>query len=98
MSIHVDTLDRANWSLIPPHMHGAVKRYFEDGIRPGHFLTAVLCNDLREACARADDENKHRLFEYIQFLYMHAPGGSWGSPENFRDWLNEHPSNKQAAE
>lgn len=98
MGIHVHTLDNANWQLIPRHMQGAVKRYFEDGIPPGNFLTAVLCNDLREACGRADDENRHRLFEYIQFLYMYAPAGSWGSPDNFQRWLEGHPSNQQAAE
>ena len=80
-------LDRANWNLIPDHMHGAVRRYFEQGIPPGHFLTAVLSNDLRGACERADDENRHRLYEYIKFFYLYAPAGSWGSPEAFERWI-----------
>lgn len=79
----------ADWSLIPAYMIGGLRRYIEHGIPPGDFLTAVLSNDLRGACERADDENRHRLFQYVQFLYSHAPVGCWGSSSNFRDWC-EH--------
>ena len=51
-----------NLDLIPDHMHGAVIRYVEDGIEPGGFLEAVLCNDLKGAVMRADAINKARLF------------------------------------
>jgi hypothetical protein len=41
---------------------------------------------LRGACERADDTNRHFLFEYVFWLYNHAPAACWGSPERFRAW------------
>jgi len=49
---------------IPPHMMDGLTRYIEHGIALGGFLTAVLENDLREACARADDINIRNLPAY----------------------------------
>ena len=82
-----DHLAHANWNLIPDYMQGGVRRWIEDGIAPGHFLTAVLCNDLKEACGRADDENRVRLHDYVSFFYSYAPTGCWGSPDRFNDWM-----------
>ena len=73
--------------LIPGHMWGAVQRYFLNGIPPGHFLSAVLSNDLIEAFARADDENARAMEQWCKFLYNYAPRGSYGSPDRFRAWL-----------
>jgi hypothetical protein len=77
---------RADWSLIPKHMVGGLRRWIEQGIVPGSFLSAVLRNDLRAACECADDVNRHRLFDYVKFLYCYPPAESWGSPENFESW------------
>jgi hypothetical protein len=89
-SKHPDyTGNGAKWSLIPDYMIGGLCRYIENGIEPGSFLSAVLCNDLRAACECADDTNRHRLFEYVQFLYSYAPASCWGSQERFEKWLDE---------
>lgn len=82
----MDSLNTANWSLIPEYMHSGMRRWIERGIVPGHFLTAVLTNDLREAVARADDTNRSLLANYIIFLSSYAPIGCWGSPENVKEW------------
>lgn len=74
--------------LIPPHMWGGVQRYMINRIPPGSFLTALFSNDLMEAFGRADDENAMHMRRYCQFLYNHAPRGSYGSPELVRAWLN----------
>ena len=74
-------------SGIPSHMHGAVTRYFENGIPPGNFLTAVLNNDLKEACSRADDMNQAALFEYVKFFYNNVPAGSWGHENAVENWI-----------
>lgn len=79
--------DRADWSLIPSHMHGAVKRYVMHGVPPGNFLTAVLCNDLKESFARADDDNAASMHGWVRFLYNYMPSNSYGSPELFKNWL-----------
>jgi hypothetical protein len=76
-----------DWSLIPDYMIGGLRRYIENGVVPGDFLTAVLTNDLRGACARADDTNRDCLFQYVQFLYSYAPAPCWGSPEKFSAWI-----------
>lgn len=76
-----------DFSTLPEHMGGTVRRYIENGISPGHFLTAVICNDLREACSRADDENRRLLFEYVGFFYSHAPSDCWGGPEKYKAWM-----------
>lgn len=76
----------ADWSLIPDYMIGGLRRYIENGIEPGSFLSAVLCNDLRGAVSAADDTNRHRLFQYVQFLYLYAPSECWGSPSKVEKW------------
>lgn len=42
-----------------------LKRYVEHHTPTGGFLRAVLENDLREACARADDENVKVIPIYV---------------------------------
>lgn len=75
--------------LVPPHMWGAVERYFVQRIPPGNFLTALLCNDLMAAFGRADDINAANMRQWCQFLYNYAPAGSYGSPERVAAWLGE---------
>ena len=81
--------DRANWTLIPPHMIGGLRRYIENGIKPGSFLCAVLRNDLCEAVLRADDVNRRALWQFVAFLYDYAPIPAWGSPEKFDAWIKQ---------
>ena len=72
---------------IPEYMHGAIIRYYENGIEPGDFLTAVINNDLTEAIGRADDTNVNALKAYIMWFYNQVPRGSWGRPHAVSDWL-----------
>lgn len=85
--IKYDALRFDGEPLLPDYMRGGMRRYMEQRIPPGHFLTAVLSNDLMEACRRADDVNRYRLFDYCSWLYSYAPVGSFGSAENVRHWL-----------
>ncbi len=75
------------YTSVPEGLRGGLLRYIVHGIRPGDFLTAVLSNDLAEACARADDLNRHRLFDICFWLYNHAPSPCWKSPKNVAAWL-----------
>ena len=68
-------------------MVGPVKLYILKGFPPGSFLTAVLCNDLREAFACADDENAAAMRDWVRFFYNCAPAGCWGSPDRFQAWM-----------
>lgn len=76
-----------NYDLIPDHMHDAVRRYVEDGIEPGSFLEAVLCNDLKGAVMRADAMNKARLFNWVEFVVWELPEACQGSVEKYQNWI-----------
>jgi hypothetical protein len=68
-----------NGKMIPDRMCYALERYIEHHIRPGDFLQAVISNNLKEACGRADDVNVELLHVYVAYLYNEAPSSSWGS-------------------
>ena len=72
---------------IPPRMVPAIERYITKRCRPRRFLSAIICNDLAEAVARADKGNLSNLPAYMMFFYNHAPGGCWGSKEKMEAWL-----------
>jgi len=85
-----------NYERLPEHIRGGAKRYIEYGIQPGHFLTAVICNDLFEAFARADITCRNALFDIVGFFYNEAPGGCWGSSEKMKAYI-EKKLNDQAS-
>jgi len=72
---------------IPTHMIVALRRYIDEHCPVEGFLTAVLSNNLREACRRADEENLANLPAFVAYLYNAAPGDCWGSPEKVEEWL-----------
>ena len=67
----------------------ALDLYIKKGIRPGGFLTAVICNDLMSAVGNADDWNIKIIPEYVKYLYNEAPGNCWGSPEAMQSWMEK---------
>ncbi len=68
-------------------MMAAIRRYIEERLQPGDFLTAVIDNDLAEAVGRADDENMANLPAFVGYFYNEAPSSCWGSPAKRRAWL-----------
>ena len=74
---------------IPERMRSGITLYINNGIRPGRFLTAVICNNLKEAVMYADDENIRNLPAYVNFFYNHTPGDCWGSEEKMQIWLQK---------
>lgn len=58
-----------------------LRNYFEHGIMPGSFLTAVLCGDLFMAAGLADPTNQKTLAQLAWWLIHNAPAGSYGSLE-----------------
>ena len=79
---------------IPERMMPGIKRYIEEGIIPGHFLQAVISNNLSEACGRADDENMKNLPAYVAYFYNEAPATCWGSKERMQSWHEKMMSKK----
>ena len=78
---------------LPKHMQRAVVFYVLYRLRPGHFLTAVLSNDLVEAIGRGDDTNCALLREWVRLFYNCEviPGNCWGSKQHVLDWLAGDP-------
>ena len=72
---------------VPDHMMDGIERYVEHGINPGHFLTAIITNDLRETIGRADDENLQNIPAYVDYFYDNTPASCWGSPEQMGAWV-----------
>lgn len=65
---------------------GGLTRYFAHGTHPGHFLQAVLENDLGGAICRGDEQSLKDLALLYRLIYNHAPASMWGS----RDKVNAH--------
>lgn len=78
------------YDLYPnPYQREEIQEYIERG-RPlgnGSFLEAVVCNDLKGACTRADDTNKYMIWHIVGWFYNHAPFNCWGSKERYKEWV-----------
>ncbi len=77
---------KIDYSTFPGHCEGGMRRWIENAIPPGHFLTAVLENNLKEAIGRADDVNQRLLPDIVKWIYNNAPFMCWGSPEKVKEW------------
>lgn len=73
--------------MLPEHLRAGMKRYVEDGILPGKFLTACLKNNLLGAVGRADDCSYAHLKEICNFLYNEIPSTMWGDTESVQNWV-----------
>jgi hypothetical protein len=71
---------------LPEDAHESLVRYIEHGVLPGHFLVAILINDLVGAVGRADETNAQLIAYYVAWLYAAAPAASWGSPDKVGEW------------
>lgn len=72
---------------IPFSILEGLRGYARYGYPIGHFLTAVLSNDLFGAVGRADDVNRNRLPEICQYVWNCMPAACHGSPEAVRGWV-----------
>jgi hypothetical protein len=77
------------YDQFPEQLRIALQLYVDEHRAPGNFLTAVICNDLKEAVARADEVNAKLLREYVRWFYNEAPAQCWGSKENFQNWIKQ---------
>ena len=65
----------------------ALDRYRDYRQPLGHYLMAVLRNDLFEAALRADVESWSRIKEILGYCYAKLPVECWGSEERVKAWL-----------
>jgi len=78
-----------NYEKLPDNLQGGMERYIEDGILPGHFLTAVLENNLFNAVMRADANNLKEIPNIVKWLHWEIPSASHGSKENVLHWTTD---------
>ena len=77
-----------NYEIAPNQsMVAGIKRYVENRIRPGHFLTALLSNDLTGTFNRADETNEPLIRDWVVWVYNEMPGHMVGSQEKVEAWL-----------
>ena len=96
---HIRREMMTDYSRLPEHCREGMKRYIEHGIIPGDFLQAVICNNLVETFAIADDTNIKRLCDYAFFLYWDAPSPCWGSKKKMSEWADSfHPQKPDLSE
>ena len=71
--------------FLPYHLRGGMRRWIEDGIQPGSFLTAVLEGELFEAVIHADEQASAALAEIVRWCYEELPA-SFGRPNSMKVW------------
>lgn len=76
-----------DYRLIDDEILTAINRYVIQHEPAGHFVMAVLKNDLQEAFARADDNNSTFMFHVVSYCHNEIPGSCWGSPMKIAQWL-----------
>ena len=74
---------------IPDHLLAGLDDYVRDRMEVGHFLTALLTNDLRGAYERGDAVSVAALPALVLYCNSCLPAPAWGSPEKVKAWLGD---------
>jgi len=75
----------SGYERIPEFLQKSIEDWVEYGITPGHFLQAVISNDLFNAVSYADEGSMSALKLIVQFFYNRLPIGCWG-PNALTTW------------
>lgn len=81
---------RAKYPLIPELVFAALMRHRDHSQSwpHGHFVNAVLENNLMEAYGRADLLSLQAIPSIVMFLANEMPGGAYGSPKRVASWIS----------
>lgn len=85
-AMHPADHDAQLWEKVPEHLREGLRSYLMEYYRPGHFLCALLENDLAGALARADDVSILAVRDIMSYLFNCAPAGSYGSRDEVDRW------------
>lgn len=80
--IYRTELTDVRWAVL----RAALVRYVIHGTIPGHFLQAVLANDLTDALCRADNTSSGILLALVRLVYNEFPSDSHGSRKAVVEW------------
>ena len=79
-----------NYGEIPKNILDGIHNYVGKQRKPGHFLQAVIKNDLYEAVLRADEETIKYLRLIVRYFSHETPAPCWGSEEKMKRWLDHY--------
>ena len=79
--------DYSYFNLAPVYVKNQAKAYIENGVLPGPFLQAIICNKLKEAFEEADRINISDIFGCVCFFRNEAPPACWGSEFRMANWI-----------
>ena len=82
--------DFVSYDLLPDHLRAGAEDYIENGREPGHFLLAVLENNLVDAFGRADHASLAAMHNIVIWLFNEAPSSCWGSRAKVDAWIEKH--------
>lgn len=82
------TNDHEGYEDIPAHILESIDAYAAEGRPVGHFLEAVLSNDLYEAVKRADAACLKALNLIVMYVTNKFTSTCYGSPERYKEWIN----------
>lgn len=74
----------------------ALKRWVDEGIEPGGFLTAVLQNDLFGAFGKADIAHSQAMADIVKYIWWELPSECWGSEEKMARWRHVLDAKKRS--
>lgn len=72
---------------IPDDAGESIEMYVKHGIPPGSFLTAIICNNLRDAFGQADRINAENIPAYVMYFYWEVPAHICGDPATMNHWI-----------
>ncbi len=86
---------KTSYPGVPQRLFEGIKSFACDGLMPGDFLTAVLCNDLFEAFGRADPESAASMPAIAMLIYNELPSNIWRTRERMLEWCKECDARRQ---
>ena len=90
-------MDMSRYDLIRPDIIESLNAYAEHGRPTGHFLGAVLSNDLFGAVGKADSDNIETLALICSYIYNKLPAICWGSRDKVLGWLKQKREEREPA-
>jgi len=72
---------------IPPAIKTSLDLYVEKGRSTGHFLKAVLSNNLTGAVGHGDENSMAALKHIVMYMYNEMPASCWGDSTAVKNWI-----------
>jgi len=85
--IHRDLEDGLEAYEIPTYMQKGLREYVNDHKVPGHFIQAVIKNNLDDTIYCADEKNLFLLRAWVGIFHNYTPSNCHGSEEKYREWI-----------